>query len=156
MIMTGSPTVERTFVMLKPDAVQRSVSGDLIARFEKAGLKIVAMKMVWVDKKFSREHYAEHIQKPFYGELEALITEGPVIAIVLEGRGSIAVCRKMVGATRPEEAVPGTIRGDFAHSLGDGRNLIHASANAEDAKKEIKLWFTDREIHSYKRADERH
>ena len=147
---------ERTFVMLKPDAVQRSVSGEIIARFEKAGLKIVAMKMVWVDKEFSRTHYQEHVEKSFYPELEALITEGPVMAMVLEGRGSIAVCRKMVGSTKPEEAAPGTIRGDFAHALGDGRNLIHASANAGDAAKEIKLWFKDKEIHSYKRADERH
>lgn len=152
----AGPDKERTFVMLKPDAVQRAVSGEIIKRFEKAGLKIIAMKMFWVDAEFSRTHYKEHVEKPFYPELEALITEGPVVAMVLEGKGAISVCRKMVGSTRPEEALPGTIRGDFAHALGDGRNLIHASDSTETAKKETELWFKPEEIHTYKRADERH
>lgn len=147
---------EKTFVMFKPDAVQRAVTGEIISRFEKAGFKIVAAKMVWVDEAFSKKHYQEHIGKPFYQELELLLTEGPVLALVLEGKGAIAAVRKMVGATKPEEALPGTIRGDFAHALGDGRNLIHASANSEDAQKEIPLWFKEDEIHSYSRADERH
>lgn len=150
------PAIERTFVMVKPDAVQRAVAGELISRFERAGLKIVAMRMQWVDADFSKKHYAEHVSKPFYPELEAMITEGPVLAMVLEGRGAISVIRKMVGSTKPEEAAPGTIRGDYAHALGDGRNLIHASANADDAAKEIKLWFSDKDVHSYKRADEKH
>lgn len=148
--------MEKTLVMLKPDAVQRAVTGEIISRFEKAGLKIAALKMVWVDQAFSRKHYAEHLDKPFYQELEMLLTEGPVLAMVLEGRNSVAVVRKMVGATRPDEALPGTIRGDFAHALGDGRNLIHASANLNDATREIPLWFQDNEIHTYSRADERH
>lgn len=148
--------IEKTFVMLKPDAVQRAVTGEILTRFEKAGLKTVAMKMVWVDSAFSKKHYQEHIDKPFYQELELLLTEGPVLALVLEGNGAISVVRKMVGATKPEEALPGTIRGDFAHSLGDGRNLIHASANEADAQNEIPLWFEENELHSYKRADERH
>ena len=147
---------EKTLVMLKPDAVQRAVTGEIVSRFEKAGLKIVAAKLVWVDEEFSKKHYQEHIGKPFYQELELLLTEGPVLALVLEGKGAITVVRKMVGATKPEEALPGTIRGDFAHSLGDGRNLIHASANEQDAKREIPLWFKEDEIHSYSRADEKH
>lgn len=148
--------IERSLVLIKPDGVQRAVSGEIITRFEKAGLKIIAAKMVWVDAEFSKRHYAEHLEKAFYKDLEVLITEGPIVALVLEGRGAIGVIRKMVGPTNPSEAAPGTIRGDFAHDLGDGRNLIHASANMEDSKKEINLWFTPSEIHSYKRSDERH
>lgn len=142
--------------MLKPDAVQRAVMGEILTRLEKAGLKVIAMKMVWVDQAFSKKHYAEHVSKPFYAELELLLTEGPVLAMILEGHKAIAVVRKMIGATKPDEATPGTIRGDFAHALGDGRNLIHASANDADARKEIPLWFQEGEIHSYARADERH
>lgn len=148
--------IEKTFVMFKPDAVQRAVMGEILTRFEKVGLKIVAMKMVWVDQGFSKNHYAEHVGKPFYAELELLITEGPVLAMILEGRNAIAVVRKMVGATKPDDSPPGTIRGDYAHALGDGRNLIHASANDSDAQKEIPLWFQENEVHSYSRADERH
>jgi len=148
--------IERSLVLLKPDAIQRAVAGEIVTRFERAGLKIVAAKMVWIDSDFSRKHYAEHIEKPFYLEMEKFITEGPLIALVLEGRGAIAVVRKMVGSTNPTEAPPGTIRGDYAHDLGDGRNLIHASANPKDAEKEVSLWFSPGEIHSYQRADERH
>ncbi len=148
--------IERSLVLIKPDGVQRAVAGEIITRFEKAGLKIVGAKMVWVDGDFSKRHYAEHLDKPFYKDLESLITEGPILAMVIEGRGVIAVVRKMVGPTKPEEAAPGTIRGDLAHNLGDGRNLIHASAHSQDAEKEISLWFSKEEIHSYKRADERH
>jgi nucleoside-diphosphate kinase len=146
--------IERTFVMVKPDGVQRAIVGEIISRFEKAGLKISAMRMHWVDKSLSKKHYAEHIDKPFYPEMEKFITEGPVVAIVLEGRGAITAVRKMIGTTKPEEAAPGTIRGDYAHALGDSRNLIHASANTEDAQREISLWFSDSEIHSYRRSDE--
>lgn len=148
--------IERSLVLLKPDAIQRAVSGKILTRFERAGLKLVAAKMVWIDPDFSKRHYAEHLDKPFYEEMEKFITEGPLLALVLEGRGAIAVIRKMVGSTNPSEAAPGTIRGDYAHDLGDGRNLIHASANPDDAKKEISLWFAQGEIHSYKRSDEHH
>src|SRR3989344_2530614 len=106
---------ERTLVLLKPDAVQRCLTGEIIQRFEKAGFKIVGMKMKWVDEKFAREHYAEHVQKPFYPGLEALITMGPTIAMVLEGVEAVHNVRKIVGATEPKGAVPGTIRGDYAH-----------------------------------------
>ncbi len=156
--------MQQTLVLLKPDAVQRQVSGRIISRFEDAGLKIVAMKMIWVDEKFAKKHYVEHIAKPFYPGLEALLTLGPVIAIVLEGPECIDVVRKMVGATEPKTAAPGTIRGDFAHvgyayadKKGIGiKNLIHASDSISNAKKEIKLWFNEKELHSYKTVHDIH
>jgi len=155
---------ERTLVLLKPDAVQRGLVGEIVQRFEKAGLKIVGMKMVQVDKKFAREHYAEHVQKAFYPGLETLITMGPTVAMVLEGVEAIHIVRKMVGATEPKGAAPGTIRGDYAHvsygyadKKGIGiKNLVHASDTPENAKKEIKLWFTDKELHTYKMVHDVH
>lgn len=148
--------LERTLVFVKPDGVQRALIGEILSRFEKAGLKIVGAKLVWMDGSFSRRHYAEHVDKPFYNDMKKFITEGPVMAVVLEGRGAIGVTRKLIGSTKPQEALPGTIRGDFAHDLGDGRNVVHASANEADAKREVKLWFKPSELHSYRRADERH
>ncbi len=156
--------IERSLVLLKPDAVQRCFVGEIITRFERAGLKMVGMKMVWVDKDFSKEHYAEHVEKGFYPGLESMITEGPVVAMVLEGVEAISTIRKMVGATEPKAAAPGTIRGDFAHvSYGYAdqqkigvKNLIHASANAEDAEKEVALWFDAKEMHSYKTVHDMH
>jgi nucleoside-diphosphate kinase len=156
--------IERTLVLMKPDAVQRGVVGEIISRFEKVGLKMVGMKMVWVDAEFSKQHYAEHIEKPFYKGLEAMITEGPVIAIVLEGIHAIELIRKMVGATEPKSSAPGTIRGDYAHvsygyadEKGIGvKNLIHASANKKDADAEVALWFDDKEIHTYETVHEKH
>ena len=156
--------IERTLVLLKPDAVQRCLSGRIIQRFEDVGLKIIGMKMVWVDEAFAKKHYEEHIKKPFYPGLEALITLGPVIAIVLEGIHAVETVRKMVGPTEPKSAPPGTIRGDFAHvsygyadKKGIGiKNLIHASDIVENAKKEIRLWFTDKELHSYKTVHDAH
>ena len=149
--------IEKTLVLIKPDGVQRGISGEIIQRFEKVGLKIVALKMIHVDKEFARSHYEEHVDKKFYPGLESLITMGPVIAIVLEGIGSIELVRKMVGATEPKSAAPGTIRGDYAHvSYGYAddkgisiKNVIHASANKSDADKEVKLWFEDSEIYDY-------
>ena len=156
--------IQRTLVLLKPDAVQRCYAGEIITRFEKAGLKIVGMKMVWVDKEMAQEHYAEHVEKPFYPGLENMITEGPVIAFVLEGVEAIATVRKMVGSTEPKGAAPGTIRGDYAHASygyadekGIGlKNLIHASANTEDADKEVSLWFSKEEMHTYKTVHDAH
>lgn len=156
--------IERTLVLMKPDAVQRGLVGEIIQRFEKVGFKIVGMKMVLVDKKFSQEHYAEHVQKSFYPGLEALITMGPTIAVVLEGVEAVHNVRKMVGATEPKGAVPGTIRGDYAHvsygyadKKGIGiKNLIHASDTPENAKKEIKLWFTEKELHTYTTVHDAH
>jgi nucleoside-diphosphate kinase len=152
-----SAHIERTLVLLKPDALQRGLVGEILQRFERVGLTIVGMKLVHVDAAFSRKHYAEHTEKPFYKGLEAMITEGPVVALVLEGIEAIALVRKMVGATEPKSSAPGTIRGDYAHvsygyadAKGIGiKNLIHASANADDAKKEVPLWFTERELHTY-------
>jgi len=146
--------IERTFVMVKPDGVQRALVGEIISRFEKVGLKIVAMKFIHVDSDFSKKHYNEHVDKPFYPGLEQLLTNGPVVAMVLEGASAILQVRKMVGGTEPATAAPGTIRGDFAHmnysradDLGIGLpNLIHASDSPEGAEKEIGLWFSEQEI----------
>ena len=156
--------IERTLVLLKPDAVQRGLMGEIIMRFERAGLKVVGCKMVWVDKEFSRQHYAEHVEKPFYKGLEAVITHGPVLALCIEGIEAIATVRKMVGTTEPKGSPPGTIRGDYAHvsygyadQKGIGiKNLIHASANAGDAQREVALWFKDGELHSYKTVHDVH
>ena len=146
--------MEKTFVMIKPDGVQRCVVGEIIARFEKVGLKIVAMKFAHVDREFSKKHYSEHVSKPFYPGLEDLLVSGPVVAMVFEGAKAIELVRKMVGATEPAKALPGTIRGDFAHmnyARADGKkialpNLIHASDSPEGAAKEIALWFSGNEL----------
>lgn len=156
--------IVRTLVMLKPDAVQRNMVGRIVSRFEDAGLKIVGMKMTWVDKEFSKKHYATHVKKSFYRVLEEFITEGPVIAFVLEGPHAIEAVRKIVGPTEPRKAPPGTIRGDFAqHSYEHAdkhdmaiKNLIHASETKEEAKKEIELWFSIEELHNYKTVHEKH
>jgi len=154
--------MRRTLVLIKPDGVVRNLVGKIIMRFEDAGLKIVGMKMVWIDENFAKKHYREDITQK-YGErvrndLIKYIREGPVIAMVLEGVDAIKVTRKIVGSTYPNEALPGTVRGDFAHISKDYannneisvRNLIHASGNDEDAAVEIPLWFSKNELHSYK------
>ncbi len=156
--------IQRTLVVLKPDAVKRQVVGQIISRFERAGLKIVGMKMVWIDKEFSKKHYAEHVDKPFYKFLETMITEGPVIAMVIEGVHGVEIVRKLVGPTEPRKAPPGTIRGDFAmHSAEYAdkkgiavKNLIHASSDIEAAKREIALWFSDDELFNYETVNEKH
>ncbi len=157
--------IQRTLVLLKPDAVQRQLVGQIIERFERVGLKIAGIKMVWPDKDFAKKHYAEHVGKPFYKTLESYLTEeGPIIAMVLEGVEAISVVRKIVGSTEPSKAMPGTIRGDFAmHSYAHAdsinsavRNLIHASDSEESAKREINLWFSDDELFEYKTVHEKH
>ena len=156
--------IERTLVLLKPDTVERSITGRIISRLEQAGLKIVAMKMVWVDKNFSKKHYSSHVKKHFYKPLEQFITSGPTIAMVIEGLHAVEVVRKIVGSTEPRTAPAGTIRGDFAvhsYSYTDKKkisikNLIHASGTKSEAKKETKLWFKPSEIHSYKTVHEKH
>jgi nucleoside-diphosphate kinase len=156
--------IERTLLILKPDAVERSLSGEIISRFEKAGLKIVGLKMIWIDKKFSEKHYSAHVKKHFYAGLERYITAGPVIAMVLEGVHAIAVVRKLVGDTNSHKAMPGTIRGDLGHmsiefadeSKRQYTNLIHASSDKTDAGKEIALWFSKDELHSYETVHEAH
>jgi nucleoside-diphosphate kinase len=157
-------SVQQTLVLIKPDAVKRALIGEMIRRFENAGLKIAGMKMVWVDRKLAQQHYSEHVEKPFYAGLEKFITEGPVVAMVLEGIEAISIVRKIVGPTEPSGAAPGTIRGDFAHhgkshtdKKGTAiRNLIHASGNADEASKEIGIWFSADELHEYSVMHENH
>lgn len=159
--------IERTLVLLKPDAVARGLMGRIIQRFEDAGLKIVGAKMVWMDKEFGKKHYFDVAQRRGEHVLVALLdfmTTGPVMAMVIEGVNAAEIVRKMVGATEPKAALPGTIRGDFAHhsyahtdEKGVAiRNLIHASGNSKEAEFEIKLWFKDNELHSYKTVHEIH
>jgi len=143
---------ERTFVMLKPDAVQRGCIGEIITRFEQKGIKIVAMKLVSVDRKLAEKHYGVHKGKPFFEPTVSYITSSPVVAMVLEGINVIEMVRSMTGATDPQKAAPGTIRGDYGQFIG--RNIIHASDGKETAQFEINLWFTKDDIASYSRIDE--
>jgi nucleoside-diphosphate kinase len=144
---------ERTFVMVKPDGVQRGLIGEIVSRFEDRGLKLVAGKFMQIDDELAREHYAEHVDKPFFDDLSSFITSGPVFAMVWEGQDAIAQVRTMMGETDPAESAPGTIRGDFGLDLG--RNVIHGSDTEEgSAKREIGLFFDDEELHSYDRIDE--
>lgn len=144
---------ERTLVLVKPDGVQRLLAGRLIARFEERGLKIVGLKLMKVDRTLAERHYAVHREKPFFRGLVDFITSSPLVAMALEGPNAISVVRTMVGATRPNEAAPGTIRGDFA--LETAQNLIHASDGPETAATELGLWFGDGELLSYEREIDR-
>jgi nucleoside-diphosphate kinase len=144
---------ERTLVLIKPDAVQRLLVGRLISRFEERGLKIVGLKLVAVDRPLAERHYAVHREKPFFGGLVDFITSSPLIALALEGPNAIGVVRAMVGATRPHEAAPGTIRGDFA--LETAQNLVHASDGVETAAAELALWFSPAELVEYEREIDR-
>lgn len=156
--------MERSLVLVKPDGVERAIVGDVISRFERVGLKIVGMKMVWMNKEFSKKHYDAHVEKPFYQGLEDFMTAGPVVAMVLEGIHAVEVVRKLVGGTEPKSAAPGTIRGDYTHhsyAYADAKgiaikNIIHASGDLEDAKKEVALWFKPEEMHSYKTVHQKH
>src|SRR5919205_1197952 len=132
---------ERTLVLVKPDAVRRGLAGDILARFERRGLVLRAAKLVVVSRDLAERHYAEHAEKPFFGELVEFITGGPTLALVLEGEGAIAVVRTTMGATNPANAAPGTIRGDLALSMPD--NLVHGSDSPESAARELALWFPD-------------
>ena len=133
--------VEKTLVLIKPDAVHRGLAGEILARFEKRGLELREARLLTVERSLAEEHYAEHAEKPFYGELVSFITSGPTLALVLEGEGAIAVVRTTMGATNPADAGPGTIRGDLALSMPD--NLVHGSDSPESAGREIALWFGD-------------
>jgi nucleoside-diphosphate kinase len=144
---------ERTLVLVKPDGVQRLLAGRILARFEERGLKIVGLKLVKVDRDLAERHYAVHRERPFFPALVAFITSGPVVAAALEGPNAIGLVRMMVGATRPNEAAPGTIRGDFA--LETAQNLIHASDGPETAASELALWFEAGELVSYDREIDR-
>ncbi len=144
--------VERTFALLKPDAIQRGLAGTILARFERRGLKIIGLKMMRVSRRLAESYYAEHKGKPFYEPLMGYITSGPVVAMVLEGDGAVAIVRKMMGTTNSAEADPGTIRGDFVLTIG--RNIIHGSDSLESAKREIGFFFKPEELHEYSRIDE--
>jgi len=141
--------MERSLVLIKPDAIQRGLAGTIITRLEKRGLKLVALKMLHLDKKLAKRHYAIHADKPFFNSLVNYISSAPVIAIVFEGEGAVEVIRKIMGATDPAKAEAGTIRGDFG--LDIERNVIHGSDSVETADKEIKLFFSESEIFSYHR-----
>jgi nucleoside-diphosphate kinase len=144
---------ERTLVLIKPDAVQRLLTGRILARYEDRGLKVVALKLVRVDRDLAERHYAVHRDKPFFASLVEFITSAPLVALVLEGPNAIAVVRAMNGATRPHEAAPGTIRGDLA--VETAQNLVHASDSAETAETELALWFRPDELLSYERDVDR-
>jgi nucleoside-diphosphate kinase len=136
--------VERTLVLVKPDGVARGLSGEIVRRLEARGLVLRAAKLVKVTEELAGEHYAEHREKPFFPELVAFITSSPTLALVLEGEGAIASVRSTMGATNPQNATPGTIRGDFALAMPN--NLVHGSDAPESAAREIALWFADDEL----------
>ncbi len=145
-------STQRTFVMVKPDGVQRGLVGEIITRFERKGLKIVAMKLVAVDRTLAEQHYGVHHGKPFFEPTVAYITSSPVVAMVLEGFNAVEMARNMMGKTDPQKAEMGTIRGDFGQFIG--RNIVHGSDSLENAQKEIDLWFSEEELASYTRIDE--
>jgi nucleoside-diphosphate kinase len=144
---------ERTLVLIKPDGVQRLLTGRILARYEDRGLKLVGLKLIQVSRDLAERHYAVHREKPFFGGLVDFITSGPLVALVLEGPNAIVVVRAMNGATRPHEAAPGSIRGDFA--LETAQNLVHASDSAETAASEVALWFAPDELLAYERDVDR-
>lgn len=131
--------VERTLVLIKPDAMQRGLAGEILSRFEQRGLAVRAGRLVEVDRDLAERHYAEHAEKPFFGELVDFITSAPTLALALEGESAISVVRTTMGATNPTDAAPGTIRGDLALAMPD--NLVHGSDSPESAERELQLWF---------------
>ena len=131
--------MDRTLILIKPDAFARNLSGEIIARFERKGLKIVAAKHMTVTEDLAKQHYAEHAERPFFGELVDFITSGPLVAMVLEGHEAVKAARQVIGATNPLEAAPGSIRGDFA--LEVGKNMVHGSDSDESAEREANLFF---------------
>jgi nucleoside-diphosphate kinase len=133
--------MDRTLILVKPDAFARSLTGEIIARFERKGLKIVALRHMTVTRELAERHYAEHAEKPFFGELVDFITSGPIVAMVLEGEEAVKAARQVIGATNPLEAAPGSIRGDFA--IATGTNMVHGSDSPESAAREAALFFGD-------------
>ncbi|CAN5805602.1 nucleoside-diphosphate kinase [soil metagenome] len=144
---------ERSLVLIKPDGVQRALIGRIIERYEGRGLRVVGLKLVQADRQLAERHYAVHRDKPFFSGLVDFIISAPLVAIAVEGPNAIAVCRAINGATRPEEAAPGSIRGDFA--LETGQNLVHASDSADTAQAELNLWFSPAELLDYSRDIDR-
>ena len=145
--------LQRTLLLVKPDGVQRLLVGRVLTRFEERGLKLVGLKLVHVDRALAEEHYAVHRDKPFFRGLVDFITSGPLVAAALEGPNAIAIVRAMNGATRPHEAAPGSIRGDFA--VETAQNLVHASDSPENAAAELGLWFRPEELLAYEREIDR-
>jgi len=145
--------VERTLVLIKPDAMQRGLAGEILARIERRGLRLAGLKLMEVDRALAERHYGEHISKPFYEALVVYITSCPIVAAVFEGTSAVDTVRTTIGRTNPSEAAPGTIRGDFGVEIG--RNLIHGSDSLESAAREITLFFDPQELLSYERAIDR-
>jgi nucleoside-diphosphate kinase len=133
--------MEKTLILVKPDAFARGLTGEILARFERKGLKIVALKHLTVSEELAKQHYAEHVERPFFGELVDFITSGPIVAAVLEGENAIKAARQVIGATNPLEATTGSIRGDFAISVG--QNMVHGSDSPESGEREAKLFFPE-------------
>lgn len=139
--------MERTFLMVKPDGVQRNIIGEIVSRFERKGFQLVGAKLMQIPTNLAEQHYGEHKEKPFFGELVDFITSGPVFAMVWEGENVIATARQMMGSTNPKDAQPGTIRGDFGLTVG--KNVIHGSDSPESAEREINLFFKEEELVNY-------
>lgn len=142
--------IERTYLMIKPDGVQRGLCGEIVSRFEKKGLKLVAMKLMTIPKATAEKHYGEHAGKKFFPSLIKYITSGPVLAMVWEGENAVQVCRNLMGKTNPQESAPGTIRGDYA--MVTGVNIIHGSDSSASAEREISLFFKPEELVTYDRT----
>ena len=143
--------IQKSFVMMKPDAVSRRLMGKILSRFDEKGLQVIAVKLMQIDEELAKTHYGEHADKPFFEDLVTYITSSPSLAMVIKGEDAISTIRKMVGATNPLEADLGTIRGDFA--MDTGRNIIHASDSPESAEREINLFFDENEICDYSIVD---
>ncbi|HAQ08743.1 MAG TPA: nucleoside-diphosphate kinase [Bacillus bacterium] len=139
--------MEKTYLMVKPDGVQRNLIGEVVARFEKKGFQLVGGKLINIPRELAEEHYGEHKERPFFGELVDFITSGPVFAMVWQGENVIATARQMMGSTNPKDAAPGTIRGDFGVTVG--KNIIHGSDSPESAEREIGLFFKQEELAEY-------
>lgn len=137
-------SMEKTLVLVKPDGVRKNLIGEIISRFEKRGLRVAALKMMHMDEALAKKHYAEHDGKPFFGELVEFITSGPIVAMAIEGENAIRAVRGMMGATNPLDAVPGSIRGDFALTMGE--NIVHGSDGVESAARELANFFAAREL----------
>jgi nucleoside-diphosphate kinase len=133
--------MERTLILVKPDAFARNLTGEIIARFERKGLKLIALKQMTMSRELAERHYAEHAEKPFFGELVSFITSGPLVAMVLEGRQAVDAARQVIGATDPLQASPGSIRGDYAIEVG--QNMVHGSDSGESAVREVELFFPE-------------
>lgn len=143
--------MEKTFIMVKPDGVQRGLIGEIVSRFEKKGFVLAGAKLMQISNELAEEHYGEHKERPFFGELVDFITSGPVFAMVWEGEDVVKTSRHMIGATNPQEANPGSIRGDYAVTVG--KNIIHGSDSLESAEREINLFFNENELVDYTRQD---